>query len=122
VVSKIQFYQDKSGFPIFDIRTKIRRLLIDSKKSSASEVTPPGAETKLRVLNQVLEKGLHVLEVESDIGEFAGGIDFASNRLDFDMSLSDLLDREFFEIWAVSNFEYDQFSSIRPITRSIMMA
>lgn len=32
------------------------------------------------------------------------------------MSLSDLLDREFFEIWAVSNFEYDQFSSIFELT------
>ena len=116
VVSKVQFYQDKSGFPIFDIRTKIQRLMIDSNKSSASEVTPPGAETKLRVLNRYLEKGLHSLEVESDIGEFAGGIDFDSNRLDFDMSLSDLLDREFFEIWAVSNLEYDQFPSTFELT------
>jgi hypothetical protein len=32
------------------------------------------------------------------------------------MSLSDLLDREFFEIWAVSNLEYDQFPSTFELT------
>jgi hypothetical protein len=116
VVSKVEFYQTENGFPVFDIRTKIHQLKIDSKKSTASEVTPPGAETNLRVLNLKLEKGLHVLEVESDIAEFAGGIDFKSNSLDLDMSLSDLLDREFFEIWAVSNLEYDQFSSVFELT------
>lgn len=116
VVSKVEFYQSESGFPVFDIRTRIHGLKIDSKKSSAAEVIPPGAETNLRVLNLKLEKGLHVLEVESDIADFTGGIDFNSNRLDFEMSLSDLLDREFFEIWAVSNFEYDQFPSTFELT------
>jgi hypothetical protein len=116
IISKVEFYQATSGYPLFDIRTKIHQLIINSKKSSATEVSPPDAETTLTVLNLKLEQGLHVLEVESDIGEFAGGIDFKNNMLDFDMILSDLSDREFFEIWAISNLEYDQFPSVFELT------
>lgn len=112
VVSRIKFYQDKAGYPIFDIRTKIQDLKVNNVKSSASEIIPPMAETKVRVLNKLMSKGHHVLEVTSDIAEFAGGIEFEEGKLDFDFSLSDMMDREFFEIWAVTNLEFDQFSSV----------
>lgn len=111
VVSRIEFYQDKAGYPIFDIRTKIQGLKVNNFKSSASEIIPPMSETKVRVLNKLMSKGHHVLEVTSDIAEFAGGIEFEEGKLDFDFSLSDMMDREFFEIWAVTNLEFDQFSS-----------
>jgi hypothetical protein len=58
-----------------------------------------------------MSKGHHVLEVRSDIAEFAGGINFEEAKLDFDFALSDMMDREFFEIWAVTNLEFDQFPS-----------
>ncbi|MBA2405791.1 MAG: hypothetical protein H0V66_13530, partial [Bdellovibrionales bacterium] len=111
IVAKIKFFQDKTGYPIFDIRTEIKDIKINSSSTSASEVMPPKAETTIRVLNQPLASGFHELEVTSDVGEFAGGIEFRGGKLDFDFSLSDLEDREFFEIWSATNLEFDQFPS-----------
>lgn len=109
IISIIEFRQDKVGYPIFDIRTKILSLKIDHQPSIAPEITPPGAETQLRVVNTKIGPGLHTLEVESDIAEFKGGIDFNGKSLKFDFLLSDLSDREFFEIWGATNLEYDQY-------------
>ena len=108
VTSTIEFYQETSGHPVFDLHNTIYNITVDSKSTSAQAVQPPSSETTVMVLSDSLTKGSHKLVMQSILTDYTGPIFTEEKYLDFFFSLNDLSDREFLEIYVPSSFEYDK--------------
>lgn len=108
VTSTIDFYQEEDGYPIFDSHNSILDAKIDGYSVKTSTVSPPGSDTSIKVVNKLIHKGSHRLVVKSDLDETMMRMNFVEKYLDYDFLFSDLADREFLELYAVSSFEYDQ--------------
>ncbi len=109
VKSTMTFEQTEAGFPVFDAKQSPNSISINGKLTSATEVSTPQNETRVRVINQLLEPGIHEVVIESEIVE---GIDWDSQGVSNAFWTSDLEDRAFLEAYIPASFEYDQVKMI----------
>lgn len=108
ITSHISFHQDKDGYPIFDLHNTIIDIHVDQNGVNTSKVSPPGSKTSVIIVDNLLKKGFHQLVVKSNLDEVMMRLNFDLRYLDYDFLFSDLDDRNFLELYAVSSFEYDQ--------------
>lgn len=117
VMSTITFYQDKEGYPIFDLVNDIQFAKLDSVKVSVLEIDTPDGATKIRIADKQLKPGIHTLVTMSQFDAFIGTVvqgedmyfDYDKGYVDAAVYLSDMSDRQFLEIVVATNFEFDAY-------------
>jgi len=109
----ISFYAKEAGFPIFDLVPKISHLVLNGETLSPNKVptiSDPDRVTRFRVIQKEVEaETQNTLEIEyaidsSDVTFTGGGV-----RMGFWMSDLTSGGRRFWEQYAPSNYEFDQF-------------
>ncbi|HXH29553.1 MAG TPA: hypothetical protein VNJ01_01960 [Bacteriovoracaceae bacterium] len=108
VKSRIWFKADKTGHPIFDLVPDVSFADLDGQRVKVHQVDFPGSDSKLRILDQAVKPGEHVLTLTSAIDT---NVIFDDRQLSVSSAfwIRDLKDRKFLEQYIPSNFEYDQY-------------
>lgn len=109
--TKINFYQPKTGKPVFDLVPAEEALRIDGEVSSSKTMSMAGT-SKVKYVDKVIHKGHHTLEIENIITSnisVKGWTQKKSLRAAFWMS--DLTDRNYLEQYLPTNLEYDQYQA-----------
>jgi hypothetical protein len=114
--TKIHFYADKTGKPIFDLIPEARNITLDGAPAEVVSVLAPNHEP-LRLVNREVAQGHHVLELENDIRENVG-YSLLRRRVSSAFWIRDLKSRMFLEQYVPANFEFDQYKMIMNVTFS----
>lgn len=103
----VKFFAETKGFPVFDLIPQASfKLNGEMVQSSFSQ---PGSVTTVRVIDKEVEaKSNNILEVSYLLS--SDDVTFTSNAVRFGTFMGDLSDRNFFESFAPTNLEYDQYS------------
>ena len=110
VVSAIIYFETfEQGYPVFDLVNEPEVLLVNGHEVDSLEVETPSRETTLRVIEDLLEPGLHELEVLVSIDTL---IEFSDGNVSSAFWVTDLEDRMFLERYIPVSFEYDRASTI----------
>lgn len=102
----IKFFSGSKGFPIFDLIPQASlKLNGEVVQSSTSQ---PGNVTTVKVIDKEVEaQSNNTLEVTYVLD--SSDVTFTSNAVRFGTFMGDLSDRDFFEHFAPTNLEYDQY-------------
>lgn len=103
----ISFEQNTHGKPIFDVVAKPKSVMINNDFVIDHEVATPQKETMVRVIDQELPPGQHLLSIQ---GQITNLVKFGSNGVSAAHWTSDLTDRSYLENYLPTNLEYDQYS------------
>jgi hypothetical protein len=103
--AEIQFQALESGYPVFDSVSNPTSILLDGKSVNASLTQTPSHETTLRVINQNIGIGNHVLQIELPLTEL---VSFTNTGVKSALWTSDLDERNYLERYVPANFEFDQ--------------
>jgi len=107
----MRFNVEDKGLPMFDLVPSITSLELNDEHLEISKlltVRDPDSTTKVRVLDQELEAGSHVIRVEFALDR--EDVTFSSGKVRAGFFMSDLArdGRSFFEQYGPANYEYDQ--------------
>jgi hypothetical protein len=108
VKSKIIFKAAASGRPMFDLVPRPRNVRLNGENVRHVITRFPGRVSKLRIIDQVINSGEHVLEMENEISSNVIYHD-DQKRISSAFWIRDLMDRLFLEQYVPSNFEFDQY-------------
>lgn len=108
VKSRISFHATKIGKPLFDLVPKPSVVKIDGKVVKQTEIELPGKVSKMRLVEENITEGDHVLEVENT---FITNVSYDSktSRVSSAFWIRDLKSRMFLEQYVPSNVEFDQY-------------
>lgn len=114
VKSRISFYSNKKGNPVFDLVPKGKNVKINGQSVTISQINSPNGSI-LQKVDLEIDPGFHVLELENS---FSKNVRF--NLLKRTVSsafwIRDLKERKFLEQYIPSNFEFDQYKIILNLT------
>jgi len=106
----IRFMVAEEGMPIFDMIPKPTRLEIDGEEIPLAEVflvKDPDRQSTLRIIGRDVAPGAeHTLEVEYQLSD---EVSYSSGAVAAGFFMSDLTDREYWEQYAPTNYEFDQY-------------
>lgn len=102
----VQFDQLTEGRPIFDLVEEPLSVQLDGKMVSATEISDPDKETRLRALSESALPGQHEMVIT---GEIKKNLKFSSESVNSAFWMSDLSDRRYLEQYLPTNFEFDQY-------------
>lgn len=105
-VAEIEFNTEEFGFPAFDLVPSPFNITVDGAVTDSREVSPDNVTT-FRILTRQLAAGSHHMRMEWSVGSATFGSDYV--RLGFFMG--DLSDRNFFEQYGPTSFEYDHYQA-----------
>lgn len=95
----------EAGRPVFDSVANPYSIMLNGEKVSASEVSTPSRETKVRILNKDVPEGSHRLTIELPLTNL---VSFGGGGVKSAFWNSDINNRGFLERYLPANFEYDQ--------------
>lgn len=101
----IEFETKEKGLPSFDLVPTPRNVTVDGVSSDAKEISVSGV-TKFRVLGKELEPGLHKMSMEWSLTSAT----FSNSTVRLGFFMGDLSDRNFFEKYGPTSFEYDHYA------------
>jgi hypothetical protein len=116
VKSRITFFSDKEGSPIFDLIPDPEDVMLDGKAVVVSEVLAPNG-SKLRVINELIKPGIHILEMKNLLKRNVR-YNLLKRTVSSAFWLRDLKYRMFLEQYFPSNFEFDQYQMTFNVTFS----
>lgn len=106
----INFSVSENGLPVFDLIPKPTSVELDGASIPLNNVylvKDPDRQSTLRVVGVEVNAGQnHVLEVEYELGS---DVSYSEGSVAAGFFMSDLSDREFWEQYAPTNYEYDQY-------------
>jgi hypothetical protein len=106
----INFTVAQDGMPIFDLIPKPSRVELDGGDVPLANVfllKDPDRQSTLRAVGVEVSPGQnHVLEIDYQLGE---EVSYSDGAVAAGFFMSDLTDREYWEQYAPTNYEYDQY-------------
>lgn len=99
------FEMIEEGFPIFDSVEAPTSIILDGQKVSATEISTPNNESKVRVINAKVSRGSHSLEIDLPLKEL---VKFDASGVRSAFWTTDLEDRNYLEAYLPANYEFDQ--------------
>src|SRR5690606_21322823 len=105
--SRIEFFSEKAGYPMLDLVPNSTSVTLNGKSVGQLElVTPPGGETKLRVVPAEVDAiSFNLLEIEYEVP--AEHVTYSGSGVRIGFFMSDVgQDRDFLEQYAPSNLEF----------------
>lgn len=106
----ITFTVAQNGLPIFDLIPKPNKVVLNGQDVTLSNVflvKDPDRQSTLRVLGVEVTAGLtHVMEIDYQLGD---DVSYSEGAVAAGFFMSDLSDREYWEQYAPTNYEYDQY-------------
>ena len=114
VKSRITFVAESHGRPVFDLLPEPSVVKINGEVVGATASALPGNVSVVRIANQEVSPGEHVLEVENT---FRKNLLFhpIQRAVSSAFWIRDLRDRMFLEQYLPSNFEYDQYKIVMDV-------
>ncbi len=107
----IEFEVGEEGMPLFDMIPDAQTVILDGNTldpASVTSVKDPHKQSTLRLLGVNVEpQRRHTLEMTYDL---SSQVSFSQGTVSAGFFMSDLSDREYFEQFAPTNYEYDQYS------------
>lgn len=107
----IQFSVNEAGMPIFDMIPSIQSVALDGvalDSGAVSSVKDPHKQSTLRVLNRTVEPGsTHTLDITYSLTD---EVTYSQGTVSAGFFMSDLSDREYWEQFAPTNYEFDQYA------------
>jgi hypothetical protein len=107
----IEFEVREAGMPVFDMIPSAESVTLDGvavDRSAVSAVKDPDKQSTVRVLSvDVVPNQKHTLEMVYDL---SGKVTFSQGTVSAGFFMSDLSDREYWEQYAPTNFEFDQYA------------
>jgi hypothetical protein len=113
VRSTIDFVVEQPGYPLYDSVQIPTSLSLDGTAVRDLLISSPGGKTSYRMLQRQLAAGPHRLVVNSPLVE---GVQFDSAGPSSLFFFYDISDRNFLELYAASNLEFDQFAITMLVT------
>jgi hypothetical protein len=106
----IQFEVAESGLPIFDLIPNPKEISLNGVRVDPSRIVAtqdPHKQSKLRIIAEMVQPGhLHTLELSYDI---SNEVTFSDGTVSAGFFMSDLSDREYWEQYGPTNYEFDQY-------------
>ena len=106
----IEFEVAKEGMPIFDLIPSPTEVTLDGEPLELTDVysaQDPNKQSKIRIIGVDVKPGeKHKLEIRYDL---SSEVSFSGDAVGAGFFMDDLTDRSFWEQYAPSNFEYDQY-------------
>jgi hypothetical protein len=95
----------EAGYPIFDLIQEPTSVTVDGNEVTASEISTPTSETKIRVINKKLAMGNYDLEIKVPLKNL---IEYTNSGVKSAFWVTDLEDRYYLERYLPVNLEYDR--------------
>ncbi len=102
----ISFDTAEKGSPAFDLIPTPRNIVVDNIATDAKEISVDGV-TKFRALGKVLEAGQHTMTMEWSLNNAT----FNNKTVRLGFFMGDLSDRNYFEKYGPTSFEYDHYQA-----------
>ena len=102
----IKFKSNETGFPIFDVVNAPTKIILDNIQVTATEVTTPNKESKIRIIEKSISPGNHELIIEGEI--INDLVKYLQGQVVGAFWFSDLEDRSYLETYLPANYEFDQ--------------
>lgn len=107
----IEFDVAQAGMPIFDLIPNPIQVSVDGKELRSTEiflVKDPDRQSVLRIAGVEVQPGAkHTLEISYDISD---EVTFSRDSVAAGFFMSDLSDRQYWEQFAPTNYEFDQYA------------
>lgn len=103
--ASIVFESFKEGYPILDLIPTAVTTEVNGESSSLKAISP-GNATNMKVVDKKLPPGQHTLDITYKLD---GGVSYSNGAVRVGAFMGDLSDRGFFEKYAPTNLEYDQY-------------
>lgn len=111
--AKIEFQVKEAGMPIFDLVPPISDVKLNGDTINLADIyetSDPDEQSNVSLVGVEVAPGQrHTLEISYDLSQV---VNFGNGTVGAGFFMNDLADREFFEKYAPSNFEYDQYKQI----------
>jgi len=105
VVARFKMNIVEAGYPIFDLIQEPTSITLDGNEVTASEISTPSNETKIRVMNKKLAIGSYDLEIKVPLKNL---IEYTNSGVKSAFWVTDLEDRYYLERYLPVNLEYDR--------------
>ncbi len=105
-LATIEFETAETGYPAFDLVPTPQNVVVDGMASDAKEIAVDGV-TKFRALGKNLEAGRHTMSLQWNLSSAV----FSNGAVRLGFFVGDLSDRNFFEKYGPTSFEYDHYEA-----------
>ena len=105
VVAQIKFQMLEAGYPIFDLVVDPSSVKLDGVITNAPVISTPSKETKVRIVNRLIQPGSYDLEIKVPLTNL---VEFTDTGVKSAFWVTDLEDRFYLERYFPVNLEYDR--------------
>lgn len=105
VTAQIKIFVPEQGFPVFDLVANPTMIKVDGIIAGSAPTITPSNETKVRVINKLLNVGRYELEIKCPLENL---VEFKKEGVKSAFWVTDLEDRAYLERYIPVSFEYDR--------------